>query len=252
MPLGEFLENYFVPGGLYYSADIWTSVEPGTEFVYANSGYYLLRYIIENVTGQSIDQYLHENIFDPLGMTDTGLYVSDAPEKQATPYLRIFGVLSKTNAELPLYDKVVGAGGIRSTVPDLARFMIANLNSGQIDDTQLVEPQTVSLLHSQVVSSTAVTNMVSTGLGFDKLREGPGQYWGYQYNMHGALGHHGGDFGCNNEWWFVDKEQGGYGAIMLTNVNTYKWDEALYFATYYKILTSLMDEAASRYEQQLG
>jgi CubicO group peptidase (beta-lactamase class C family) len=252
MPLGEFLENYLVPDGLYYSANIWTSAEPGTEFIYANSGYYVLRYIIENVTGHSINQYLHENIFDPLGMTDTGLYFSDAPEKQATPYLRIFGVLSKANAELPLYDKVVGAGGIRSTVPDLARFMIANLNNGQINGTQLVKPETVALLHNQVVSSTAVTNMVSTGLGFDKLREGPGQYWGYQYNMHGALGHHGGDFGCNNEWWFVDEEQGGYGVIMLTNVNTYKWDEALYFATYYKILTLLMDEAATRYEQQLA
>ena len=252
MPLGEFLQNYLVPEGLYYSADIWSSVEPGTEFVYANSGYYLLRYIIENVTGQSISQYLQENIFNPLGMTSTGFYFSDAPEKQAVPYLRIFSILSKTNAKLPVYDKVIGAGGIRSTVPDLARFMIANLNNGQINGTQLVKPETVTLLHNQVVSSSAVTNMVSTGLGFDKLREEPGQYWGYEYNMHGALGHHGGDFGCNNEWWFVDKEQGSYGVIMLTNVNTYKWDEALYFATYYKILTLLMDEAASRYEQRLS
>jgi len=252
MPLGEFLENYLVPDGLYYSADVWASVEPGTQFVYANSGYYLLRYIIENVTGQSIHQYLHENIFDPLGMTDTGLYFSDAPEKQSIPYLRLFGVLSKTNAELPLYDKVIGAGGIRSTVPDLARFMIANLNNGQINSTQLVNPETVTMLHNQVVSSTAVTNMVSTGLGFDKLRDGPGQYWGYEYDMQGALGHQGGDFGCNNEWWFVDEEQGGYGVIMLTNVNTYKHDEALVFATYYKILTLLMDEAASRYEQRLS
>jgi len=252
MPLGEFLENYLVPDGLYYSADIWSSVEPGTEFAYANSGYYILRYIIENVTGQSINQYLQENIFNPLGMTNTGCYFSEAPEKQAIPYLRIFGVLSKTNAELPLYDKMIGAGGIRSTVPDLARFMIANLNNGQIDGTQLVKPETVSLLHNQVVSSSAVTNMVSTGLGFDKLREEAGQYWGYQYDMHGALGHQGGGFGCTNEWWFVDKEQGGYGVIMLTNVNTFKWDEALYFSTYYKILTMLMDEAATRYEQQLG
>ena len=252
MPLGEFLENYLVPDGLYYSADVWASVEPGTQFVYANTGYYILRYIIENVTGQSIDQYLQENIFDPLGMTDTGLYFSDAPEKQAIPYLRLFGVLSKTNAELPLYDKVIGAGGIRSTVPDLARFMIANLNNGQIDDTQLVKPETLTLLHNQVVSSTAVTNMVSTGLGFDKLREEAGQYWGYEYDMHGALGHQGGDFGCNDEWWFVDNEQGGYGVIMLTNVNTYKHDEALVFATYYKILTLLMDEAVNRYQEQLS
>ena len=251
MPLGEFLENYLVPEGLYYSADIWSSVEPGTEFVYANSGYYLLRYIIENVTGQSINEYLQENILNPLGMTNTGFHFSDAPEKQAIPYLRIFDILSKTNIKLPNYDKVIGAGGIRSTVPDLARFMITNLNNGQINGTQLVMPETVTVLHNQVVSSTAVTNMVSTGLGFDKLRDEPGQYWGYEYDMHGALGHQGGDFGYTNEWWFVDKEQGGYGVIMLTNVNNHTHDEALYFATHYKILTLLMDEAASLYEQRL-
>jgi len=251
MPLVEFLGNYLVPKGLYYSPDVWSSVEPGTDFVYANSGYYLLRYIIENVTGQSINEYLQENIFNPLGMTNTGFHFSDAPEKQAIPYLRIFDILSKTNIELSLYDKVIGAGGIRSTVPDLARFMIANLNNGQINGTQLVKQETVTLLHNQVVSSTAVTNMVSTGLGFDKLRQEPGQYWGYEYNMHGALGHHGGDFGCTNEWWFVDKEQGGYGVIMLTNVNNHTHDEALYFATHYKILTLLMDEAASLYAQRL-
>jgi CubicO group peptidase (beta-lactamase class C family) len=184
-------------------------------------------------------------------MTNTGFYFSDAPEKQAIPYLRFFGVLSKANIELPENDKKVGAGGIRSTVPDLAQFMITNLNHGRINSTQFAKPETISLLHNQVVSSTAVTNMVSTGLGFDKLGDAPGQYWGYKYNMHGALGHQGGDFGCTNEWWFVEEEHGGYGVIMLTNVNTYKWDEALYFATHYKILTLLMDEAVSLYEQQL-
>jgi hypothetical protein len=65
--------------------------------------------------------------------------------------------------------------------------------------------------------------------------------------MHGALGHTGGDVGGNSEFWFVEEGEGGYGVIMLTNVNTYKWDEALFFGTYYEIVTMLMDEAATRY-----
>jgi CubicO group peptidase (beta-lactamase class C family) len=252
LPLAEFLESYLVPGGQYYSPEIWSSVEPGTKSTYANSGYFLLRCIVEHVTGQLLTDYLQENVLTPLDMGHTGFRFSDSPQNQAVPYLRIFGILSKTNIEVPLHDRVIGAGGIRSTVPDLARFMIAHLNEGRLDGTQLLEPETVALMHEQVVASAAVTNMVSTGLGIDKLREGPGQYWGHAYDMHGALGHQGGDFGCDNEWWFVGKGSGGYGAIMLKNVNTHKWDEALYFATHYKILVLLMEEAAERYQQQLG
>ena len=40
-----------------------------------------------------------------------------------TPYERVYGVLSKTNAELPLSDvRTIGEGGMLSTVPDLAQF----------------------------------------------------------------------------------------------------------------------------------
>jgi CubicO group peptidase (beta-lactamase class C family) len=252
LPLAQFMESYLVPGGQYYSPEIWSSVEPGTESVYANSGYFLLRCIMERVTGQSLTDYLQENVLIPLGMSHTGFRFAEFPQNQAIPYLRMYGVLSKTNLEVPLYDKVIGAGGIRSTVPDLARFMIAHLNGGQVDGVQLLEPETVALMHQQEVASSAVTNMVSTGLGIDKLREGPGQYWGHEYDMQGALGHQGGVIGSENEWWFVDKGSGGYGVIILKNVNTFKWDEALYFATHYKILVLLMEEAAEIYQQQLA
>src|ERR1051325_2004544 len=46
---------------------------PGEKFAYNNSGYYLLSYIIEKVSGKSYEQYLKENIFDPLGMKGTGV-----------------------------------------------------------------------------------------------------------------------------------------------------------------------------------
>ena len=249
LPLEEFLERYLVPGGEYYSPAIWSSVQPGTKSIYANSGYYLLRAIVERVTGQSLTECIRENVLTPANMSGTEFRLSDPPGKEAIPYLRLFGVLSKTNVELPLYERVIGAGGIRSTVPDLAQFMIANLNEGRVNGAQLLRPETIAWMHEQVVPATGVTNMVSTGLGFDKVRDEPGQYWGYEYAMHGALGHQGGDFGSDSEWWFVDREPGGYGVIMLKNVNTHKWDEALYFATHYKILALLMEEAAALYER---
>ncbi|WP_421418453.1 serine hydrolase [Pseudoalteromonas lipolytica] len=46
--------------------------EPGTEFRYSNSGYFILGAVIEKVTGQKYKDVLQKNILDPLGMNDTG------------------------------------------------------------------------------------------------------------------------------------------------------------------------------------
>ena len=53
-------------------ADSTLQFKPGEKFAYSNSGYILLGYIIEKVTGKSYEQVLQENIFTPLKMTNTG------------------------------------------------------------------------------------------------------------------------------------------------------------------------------------
>lgn len=47
--------------------------EPGSKFNYSNSGYVLLGYLIEKVSGQTYADFLQQNIFTPLGMKDTGI-----------------------------------------------------------------------------------------------------------------------------------------------------------------------------------
>jgi CubicO group peptidase (beta-lactamase class C family) len=47
--------------------------EPGSKFFYSNSGYVLLGYLIEKISGQTYADFLQQNIFTPLGMADTGI-----------------------------------------------------------------------------------------------------------------------------------------------------------------------------------
>ncbi len=108
----EFI-NKFASGELEF--------EPGSEFRYNNSGYYLLGAIIESVTGDSYASVLQERIFDPLGMTDTGYDMHAAIIKnraqgyQKTPDGYI-------NAAYLDMGSPFAAGSIYSTVDDLFKW----------------------------------------------------------------------------------------------------------------------------------
>ena len=52
---------------------------PGTQYAYSNTNYYLLGVIIEKASGKSYGQYLHDTLFQPLGMTHTRLYTPKDP-----------------------------------------------------------------------------------------------------------------------------------------------------------------------------
>jgi CubicO group peptidase (beta-lactamase class C family) len=69
----DVMRNSYSPAQLVnMSADSTLQFKPGERFAYSNSGYLLLGYIIEKVTGKSYEQLLQENIFTPLKMNNTG------------------------------------------------------------------------------------------------------------------------------------------------------------------------------------
>ena len=243
----EFLEGYLTPNGPYYSPYAWTFSEPGTKYFYSSPGYDILGYIVERVTNQTFTDYLQENILDPLNMTSTGFSVSDSPDKQAIPHERVFGVLSKTNVKLPLYDKNrIGGGGMRSTVHDLTQFLIAHMNEGQINGFQLLKPESVESMHRQIVSFSEQSIMVGYGLGWAHLSN---ETYKHHY-LHGAQGHGGEKWGFRCHMWFVEKEQGAYGIILMTNINTsFKTDSLYVPATNLKIQDLLLQEAYVRFTQ---
>jgi CubicO group peptidase (beta-lactamase class C family) len=92
---------------------------PGTQWSYSNSGYSLLGYIIEKVTGQPYEQVVREHIFKPLGMTHSGFDFTHLTDGNKATGYNIY----LENAKLPagIVDSSVSyaAGAIYSTVNDL-------------------------------------------------------------------------------------------------------------------------------------
>ena len=99
----------------YYRGGLRSVVEPGTSFAYSNHGFATLGQIVEDVSGQNLDRYLRERIFEPLGMADTNLIRSERlAARLATGYL-----LGRRGAKpVPDRDWIgAGAGAIYSTGP---------------------------------------------------------------------------------------------------------------------------------------
>jgi CubicO group peptidase (beta-lactamase class C family) len=98
--------------------DLPLEFEPGSRFVYNNSGYFLLGVIIEKVTRKPYAQVLQENIFNPLGMTGSG-YDMPGPilPKRAAGYEKRGG--GYVNAAYLDMTTPYSAGALYSTVEDL-------------------------------------------------------------------------------------------------------------------------------------
>lgn len=100
----------------YASNDL--EFEPGSKFSYNNSGYFLLGAIIERVTGKPYEQVLKENIFEPLGMKNSGYDHFDALiQKRAIGYQKT----PDGYVNAPYLDMSIpyAAGSLYSTVEDL-------------------------------------------------------------------------------------------------------------------------------------
>ena len=91
--------------------------DPGKNFLYSDSGYILLTYIIEKVSGEKYETFLQEHVFDPLNMQDTGYDSHKRIIKNRASGYSIEGKLN--NADYADMSYEAGAGSLYSTVKDL-------------------------------------------------------------------------------------------------------------------------------------
>ncbi len=122
-------------------------LEPGTRYLYSDTGYGLLAAIVEVVSGQSFQDYLEEYLFKPANMHQTGFYNDSRWDSLHVANAYLNGRDRGSVAELPgPYWDILGFGGVMTTVGDLYRWSIA-LQNGNV-----LSPESVELLFTPYVS----------------------------------------------------------------------------------------------------
>jgi CubicO group peptidase (beta-lactamase class C family) len=126
----------FYRGGLHLVA------EPGTRCTYSNHGFATLGQLVEDVSGEPLDRWFREHLFEPLAMADTDLVRSERVRSRlATAYA------VRTDGPHPVGDCdviCVGAGSIYSTTSDMARYVAALLGGGTGEHGSILKPETLA------------------------------------------------------------------------------------------------------------
>ena len=150
---------------------------PGERFVYSDINYFLLGDIVKRVSGLPLDQFAKKNVFEPLGMKDTGFLPAEsflsriAPTEKCTPYgypcegpdlQMLRGVVHDPTARR--MGGVAGHAGLFSTAADLSIFCRMLLNGGSYNGRRVLSPLTVAKMTSPA-SAPGDPNV--RGLGWD-------------------------------------------------------------------------------------
>ena len=144
--LRRFVEGYLVPGGEFYdSLNNFCLWAPGGGHQYSNLGIALAGYLVEALS-DSFHHYTRDSLFLPLGMTRTVWYFRDIDtNSMAMPYY-VSGGLHHRYGHQSLPD--VPAGTMKSSAPQLGRFLSMMLGWGELTGTRVLDSATVALMTS--------------------------------------------------------------------------------------------------------
>lgn len=134
------------------------ALEPGTVWLYSGGGYSVLELLIEEVSGESFEDYMQGVIFDPLGMAGAG-FARDLPSG-------LVPVFDEEDAEAtPRTFAALAAGGIVATAEDLALWLLATLDPAE---SGVLSPETLAamLTAQPATSTTTPLGEIAFGLGY--------------------------------------------------------------------------------------
>jgi len=156
--------------------------QPGTRFFYSIS-VDVQGYLVETLSGQPFDEFLLDRIFEPLGMVDTGFFVSAGQLDRAA---RIHTATEDGALELVGQDVrsmppagPSGGGGLYSTAGDYLRFMQMLANGGEFNGARLLSPRTVEMMRTNHMSEEPLSRFDD-----DHIRgRGQGLGWGLDFEV---------------------------------------------------------------------
>lgn len=132
---------------------------PGVLPAYSNYGTALAGHIVANISGMPFEDYVDQNIFEPLGMHNSSFRESWGSQRSESPIPeRLQANLSKGyiykaggfEAGPQEYIGQIGpAGALSTTATDMAKWMLMHLNEGSYNGVQILQPETARLMHQQ-------------------------------------------------------------------------------------------------------
>ena len=153
--------------------------QPGTQWVYSVS-VDVQGYLVEKLSGKPLPEFMRQEIFEPLGMRDTGFSVPDAKlPRLATVYSFAQGTGLTPVPNDPNVTRVPGlasgGGGLYSTARDYARFAQMLASGGSLNGARILAPSTVALMRTNHLSPALMDGRF--GIGVQRMR--PGFGFGY-------------------------------------------------------------------------
>jgi CubicO group peptidase (beta-lactamase class C family) len=201
--LADFTKGYFTPGGAYYDEnDNFRSQAPGTVSRYSNMGIVLTGYLAEVISRTPFDQYCKDHIFKPLGMDMTSWRLAEIDQSTvAMPYDKSSsGYVPYGHYGEPNYPD----GMLRTSVNELAHFLITYMQGGRHNSQQILKSATVREMLKSQTSLDPAQGLVWSSRSLGRW-SGPPRVWG----------HDGSDFGAGAKMWFDPARR--VGVILMTN-----------------------------------
>lgn len=170
--------------------------DPGDRWQYGISMDWIGK-LVEAVSDQSLEVYFRENIFDPLGMTDSGFLIGSKQKARVATFhnRNAHGGLTAAPFEMPQRPEFfMGGGGAFSTPRDYMAFLRMLLNGGSHKGERVLKPETVASMMRNQIGDLDVRAMTTAqpaySQSFDQFPGEPHK-WGYSFDINTLPGPNG-------------------------------------------------------------
>jgi CubicO group peptidase (beta-lactamase class C family) len=129
---------------------------PGTTYHYSNMAYDVLADVVANVSGQSFEQYVKENILQPLQMDRSSFLLSDIkPSWRTSPHT---GIPLKVSPVYPHNRMHAPSSTLNTNIIDLSHWIIANLNQGAYKTSRILSGTSTAMMQTPTVQIDSSTH----------------------------------------------------------------------------------------------